>query len=202
MRDDSNDHITYFVIRLPGFIIITPFFRLLALFSVIRVLSIAALPWMVDLSSSRRNVFFCGNSVSMMNSVFCCQLCCSLWILDTILFNVRRSVSFNFCFQPLFFLADDAFLWFVYVVINLETAALDTTWPFWLQILQLNAHQRSVLFENLWSLPFYSTSTRTVTEHNLKFIDTGTTQRKHTWKILSLMFFQCSQHKQFYSYIV
>jgi hypothetical protein len=128
-----------------------------------------------------------------------------LWFLDTILFNVRLSLSLNICFQPLFRLADDIFPWFVYVVITLETAALDTPWPFWLQMLQLNAHQWSVLFENLKSLPFCSTSIRTVAEHNLKFIDTGTTQRKHTkesWKILSLMFFQCSQHKQFYSYIV
>ena len=47
-------------------------------------------------------------------------------------------------------------------------------WPFCLQMLQLNAHQQSVLFENLTSLPFCSTFIQTVTQHNLQCIDTRT----------------------------
>ena len=45
-------------------------------------------------------------------------------------------------------------------------------WPFWLQMLQLNTQQQSVLFENLTSLPFCSTFIQTVTKHNLQCIDT------------------------------
>jgi hypothetical protein len=57
----------------------------------------------------------------------------------------------------------------MYSVITLESAALDTTikWPFWLHMLQLNAHQRSVPFENLTSLPVCSTFIWSVTKHNV-----------------------------------
>jgi hypothetical protein len=41
-----------------------------------------------------------------------------LWFLDTVLFNVWRSLSFSFGFRPLLLLADDVF--------PLETAAPDT----------------------------------------------------------------------------
>jgi hypothetical protein len=49
-----------------------------------------------------------------------------LWFTVTVLFNVGRSLPLSFCFQPLFLLADDVLPWFVYVVITLGTAALDT----------------------------------------------------------------------------
>ena len=92
-----------------------------------------------------------------------------LWLLDTILFSVLQSLSLSFGFRPPFFLADDVFPWIVYALITLETVALDTLNKclLWLQMLQLNVHQQSVLFENLASLPFCSTFIRTVTKHNL-----------------------------------
>jgi len=40
--------------------------------------------------------------------------------------SVWQSLSLSFGFWPLFLLADDVFLWFVYAVIALETATLDT----------------------------------------------------------------------------
>jgi hypothetical protein len=49
-----------------------------------------------------------------------------LQFLDTILLNVRRSLSLSFGFQTLFLLADDVFPGFVYAIITLETDALDT----------------------------------------------------------------------------
>jgi len=75
-------------------------------------------------------------------------------ILDTILFNVRRSLTLGCGFRPPFLLVDDVFPRFVYALIALETAGLDTPikWPFWLQMLQLKVHQQSVLIENLTSL--------------------------------------------------
>ena len=76
-----------------------------------------------------------------------------LWFSNTILFIV---LSRSFGFQPLFLLADDVFPWFLCAIITLETVALIhlIKWLFWLQMLQLNAHQQSVLFENLTSFPF------------------------------------------------
>jgi len=38
----------------------------------------------------------------------------------------KRSLSLSFHFQPLFLLADDVLPCFMYVIITLETAALDT----------------------------------------------------------------------------
>ena len=97
---------------------------------------------------------FCRNRVFKMNAEFCCHLCYSIsMILDTILFNIRRSLSLGCGFRPPFLLACDVFPWFVYAVIALETTGLDTPikWPFWLQMLQLNAHQKSVPFK-IWQV--------------------------------------------------
>jgi len=49
-----------------------------------------------------------------------------LRFVDTIPFNVPRSLSLSFGIQPLFLLADDVFPWLMYAIITLETAALDT----------------------------------------------------------------------------
>jgi len=49
-----------------------------------------------------------------------------LQFIDQILFNVWRYLLPSFGFQPLFLLADDVLPLFVYVIITLETAALDT----------------------------------------------------------------------------
>ena len=49
------------------------------------------------------------------------------------------------------------------------TAALNTSneVAVWLQMLHPKAHQQSLLFENLTSIPFCSTSIRSITKHNL-----------------------------------
>ena len=100
------------IIRWPGFVIITPIFHLLALFSVIRGSVIAALPWMLDLWSSRQTVFVERSSRWMSSSAltFAAVL---LWFIDTILFSVRWSLSLNFRFWSLFLLADDVLPWCV-----------------------------------------------------------------------------------------
>jgi len=122
MKGDTSDHIMYFQSS-DGQVLWSShhLFHLLGLFSVIRGLAVAVLPWILDLWSSCQTVFV--ETVFKMNIKFCCHL---LWFLDPILFNVRWSLSLSFGFQPLFLLAYDVFPWFVYVVITLETAALDT----------------------------------------------------------------------------
>jgi len=113
---------------------------------------------------------FCANRVFKMNTEFCCHLCCnsSMNLLDMVFLNVRRSLSLSFGFRPLFLL-DDIFPWFVYVVITLETAALDTPnkVAILLQMHQLNAQKKSNLFQNMKSLPFCCTFIRTITNRNL-----------------------------------
>ena len=89
-----------------------------------------------------------------------------LWFIDTILFNVRQSILLSFGFRPLFLLADDVLPWFVYVIITAALIHL-INWPFSLQMLQLNVYQQFDHFENLVSLPFFSTFIQTVTKHNL-----------------------------------
>jgi len=66
------------------------FFRLLALFSAIKGLAFAALPWMLDLWNSRRT-FFCGNMVFKTNSPGVTFAAVVLWFLDTVLFNIGYS---------------------------------------------------------------------------------------------------------------
>jgi hypothetical protein len=75
----------------------------------------------------------------------------------------------SFGFRPLFLSADDVLSWFVYAIITLGIAALDTPneVAVWLQMLQLNERQQSILSESLTSLPFCSTFIRTVNAHIL-----------------------------------
>ena len=122
MKDGSSDHIIYFQSS-DGQVLWSShhLFHLLALFSVIRGLAIAALLWMLDLWSSCQTVFV--EMVFKMNKKFCCHLCCSTSTIYT--HNPRWFLSLSFGFWPLFLLADDVLPWFVYVVITLETAALD-----------------------------------------------------------------------------
>jgi hypothetical protein len=56
----------------------------------------------------------------------------------------------------------------MYVDITLETVALDApnNMADLSQMLQLNAHKRSVFFGNRTSLPFSDSFTRTVTQNN------------------------------------
>jgi hypothetical protein len=64
----------------------------------------------------------------------------------------------------------------VYACVTLETVALDTH----NNVLQLNAHQRSVLFHIRTSLPLSDSFTRTVSQHNHYCTDTSTTECKQT----------------------
>jgi len=90
-----------------------------------------------------------------------------LYLVGTTLCNVQRSLSLSSSFRPLFFSADGVLPLSMCVVITLGTAALVTPneVAVWLQMLQLKALQQSVLFENLNSLPFGSTFTRSVPKH-------------------------------------
>jgi len=76
----------------------------------------------VKLSSDR----FCGNGSSWWFLSSAVNFAAVVMFLDTILFNVWWYLSLSFDFQPLFLLAADVFPCFVYSVITLETAALDT----------------------------------------------------------------------------
>jgi hypothetical protein len=113
------------------------------------------------------NRFF-ENSVLKMNIQFCCPVTCAvvlLWFLEKLLPNVRRSLSASVDFRPLFLFADVVFPWLVYAVnITSETVALDT--PNNVAVFQLNAHQRSVLFENRTSPSISNYFKWSVTEHN------------------------------------
>ena len=112
------------IIRQDFIIIILPF-RPSALFSVIRDLATAALPYMLDLWTSPPTV--CAEKVSsrwILSSAVTFAATVQ-WFLDTILFSVWRSLSLPFGIWPLFLLAD-VLPWFVYAVITLETASLDT----------------------------------------------------------------------------
>jgi hypothetical protein len=140
-----------------------------------------------------------------MNIEFCCHLCCS----SSVIFRHNRppSLALIFAFRPLFLLADDVFPCFVYAVMTLETAALDTSnkWPFWLQMLQPNSRQQYVHFENMTWLQFCGTSyellLNTIWIALPPAIYSVNTQ-KNNERYTQLMFYQCSPHKQFLPYVV
>jgi len=84
----------------------------LALFSVVRGSTIAALPWMLVLWSSCHPVFVetASRWIIISAVTFAAVL---VWFIDTILFNVWQSISLSLGFWPLFLLADHALPWFV-----------------------------------------------------------------------------------------
>jgi hypothetical protein len=69
---------------------------------------------------------FCRNRVFKMNIQFCCHLCCISSVVFEIVLSIRRSLSVNVDFRPLFLFVDVVFPLFVYVDITLETVSLDT----------------------------------------------------------------------------
>ena len=113
------------IIRCPGFMIIAPSFSSFSVDSSNQRFSNRNSSMDVDLWSSCR--LFLGSRVfgKDMGSAVTFAVTV-LWFLDTILFNVQRSVSLSFGFRPLFLLADDVFPWFVYAIITFGTAALET----------------------------------------------------------------------------
>jgi hypothetical protein len=110
---------------------------------------------------------FCENGIFKMNIQFCCHLCCCISVIfrKKILLNIRRSLSVNVDFRPLFLFADVVFPWFVHADIIIETVALVAlnNVAASSQMLQRNPHQRSVRYQNRTSLPFSDSFTRTVT---------------------------------------
>jgi hypothetical protein len=111
------------------------------------IISIAFLPWMLDLWSSRRT----GSARWILSSgvTFAAVV---LSFLDTILFNVRRSLSASFGFRLLVLVSDDVFPWFVYAVTTMETAAMDT--PNTLAILVTYAPAK--LPQNIWQFSHFA----------------------------------------------
>ena len=84
----------------------------LALFSVVRGSTIAALPWMLVLWSYCHPVFVetASRWIIISAVTFVVVL---VWFIDTILYNVRQSISLSLGFWPLFLLGDDVLPWFV-----------------------------------------------------------------------------------------
>jgi len=82
-------------------------FHILALFSVIRGLAVAVLPWMLDLWRSHRTVFMETEASRWILSSVVTFTAAIPWFLDTVLFNVWRYLSLSFGFRPLLLLADD-----------------------------------------------------------------------------------------------
>ena len=77
------------ITRHPSFMIVTPSFSSLALFSAIRGLAIATLLWMLDWWSSRRTVFVKTGSSRWILSSAVKFTAVVPWFLDTNLFNVQ-----------------------------------------------------------------------------------------------------------------
>ena len=128
---------TYYVfpiIRRPGFMIIQPTFSSFSVvFSNKRFSNYGST---VDVGFVKfSSDCFCGTPSSrwILSSVVTCAATV-LWFLDTVVFNVWRSLAPSFGFRPLFLLADD-FPWFVYAVILWKPLLWVhlTKWLFWLQ---------------------------------------------------------------------
>jgi hypothetical protein len=194
------------VIRLPGSS--HHLFHLLALFSVIRGLAVAVLPWMLDLWSSYRTVYMETEASRWILSSALTFAAAILWFLDIVLFNVWRSLSLSFSFRPLFHLADDVFPWFLCFVITLETVALDT--PNRVAVLFTDsATQRVPTIFHLWK---YDRSPILQCVRMNCWLNTicnaltlalrSVIKQKNNEKYSQMMFFKCNQHKEFYSYII
>jgi hypothetical protein len=96
---------------------------------------------------------FCGSTVLKINIQFFCHLCCSKSVIFRINLSQWMMISFCQCwFSPTYVV----FPWFVCADMTLETVAPDTPINVAVlsQMLQLNAHQRSGLFQNRTSCPF------------------------------------------------
>jgi len=152
----------FLIIRRPGFMIITSSF---SSFSVV----FSYLLWMLDLWSSFQTVFVETVSSWWILSSAVTFAAVVLWFLDTILFNIWQSLSISFgcdhyssqLMVSSYDLCMPSQCWERPLWIHL------TKRPFWLQMLQLNAHQQSAPYENLTSLPFCSTFIWTVIKHKL-----------------------------------
>jgi hypothetical protein len=172
MKEDSSNITHAFPVAwCPGFMVMTPLFTHLSItFSNQRFSNCCPT---VNVAFVKLTSFsFCGNRVFKMNIQFCCSRSV---IFETIFLSVRWSpVIVDSC--PLFLFADAGFP-FVYADIISETVTLDTPNTL-LQMLQVNVHQGSVLFQNQSSPPFTDSFTWTITQHNHYCIDMSITEHK------------------------
>lgn len=75
----------------------------------------------------------------------------------------------------------------------------------WLQMLQLNEHQQTVLSENLKISRFAVLSYESLLNkicNSLILVQHSVNKQKNNKRFSQIMFFQCSQNKQFYSYMI
>jgi hypothetical protein len=169
--------------------------RISALLSLIRGLPIVALPWMLDLWSSRRTVFVEAGSRWIFSSA-----AVYLGFFETILFTVWRSLSVNVDFRPQFLFADVVFPWFVYSYITSETVAVNT--PNYVAVLITDAPaKRAPMIGPLSKsdkspIFIYFPTDCHSTQPQCTY--TSTTECKQTEE--HWMFFRCSEHN-FYSSI-
>jgi hypothetical protein len=132
-----------------------------------------------------------------MNIQFYYPVTCAavvLWFFGRILLNVWQSLSVSVDFCPLF-LFTDVFPWFVYANI-IETVALDTpnNVTALSQMLQLKAHQWSVMSQN-WQLSNFTVFWHNTIINALTWALQSVNKRKKNIQCCQLKFFQCSQHK-------
>ena len=116
-------HNVFPVIRRSDFMIIKPSFSPFSVVFSSQTFSNCSSTVDVGFLKLSSNCFY-GNKTFKINIHFCCHFCCSSIILDTILFNVWRSLSLSIGFRPLFLLADDVLPWFMHAIVTMETAAL------------------------------------------------------------------------------
>jgi hypothetical protein len=112
----------------PGFMVVTPSFTQLSI--TVSNQSLKNCGPIIDVGFVKlMSDSLCRNWVFRMNIHFCCPVTCAVvvvWFFEIKFLNVRRSLSVNVDFFPLFLFADVVFPWFVYADITLETVALDT----------------------------------------------------------------------------
>ena len=147
---------------------------------------------MLDLWSSRR----IGSTRWMLSSAVTFATVV-LSFLDVILFNVRQSLSLSFGFRPQVLVPDYVFLWFVYAVKTIETAAMDTA-----AVLVTYAPAKRSL--KIWqvsqfALLSYEMLLNTIC-NALKLALHRVNKQKNNARYSQLMFSQWSQHTQFYSH--
>jgi hypothetical protein len=141
--------------------------------------------------------------VRKMNIEFWCHLCCSSSvILDTILFNVQQSIPMRFGFRPLVLVADDVFLWFVCTVITMETAAMDTP----NKVAVLVTYAPAIRRLKIWHVSHFAVLSYELLLYTvcnaLTLALRDVNKQKNDDRYSQLMFSQCSQHTQFYSYSI
>jgi hypothetical protein len=193
MKDDSSDHITlpFPVVWCPGFMVVTPPCMHLGITFSNQRLSNCSPSVDVDLWSSCVTIFAERGSCRWMFSSAVTRDRALLSFFETVLLHVRRSLAVNVDLRPLSLFADVVFPWHVYANITLETVALDTpiNVAFSSQMLQLNAHQQTVFFQNITSLKFSDFS------HELSF---NTITNALTKALQSVNYFQYLSCQFFY----